>query len=266
MIGFLRKNNNNVTAALVNNSANNEGPSTSAGNGYVQKAINDSSSESDASNDVCMQDIKARYSNRQPRDGSGSDRSQQVKAAQKVPGLNLLQVGGIGGAGKATLSMRGKHSYRSRNDTISSNFMAQSQDECKQSEAITGSVASLMSSRALEGGSAEMGGMASFNNARGTFRKKMSVLNNDGLSMREKQDLRDQLKNVKEVIDPNRSVSIHYHSASSYALAGWKGYKMTIMVQFKLQWLHFEELSFHPHTNKSHIYIQKQGKSFRYIF
>ena len=63
---------------------------------------------------------------------------------------------------------------------------------------------------AHEGGSSEfLGGMSSFNNARGTFRKRMNALNNDGLSLREKQDLRDQLKNVKEVIDPNRSVSIH---------------------------------------------------------
>lgn len=71
--------------------------------------------------------------------------------------------------------------------------------------------ASLFSSQrtcALEGGNADVGGMTSFNNTRGTFRKKMSVLNNDGLSMREKQDLRDQLQNVKEVVDPNRSGAI----------------------------------------------------------
>lgn len=72
-----------------------------------------------------------------------------------------------------------------------------------------GSRASPRQGMALEGGSSEfLGGMTSFNNARGTFRKRMNALNNDGLSVREKQDLRDQLKNVKEVIDPNRSGAI----------------------------------------------------------
>ena len=94
MIGFLRKNNNNVVAALVNNSANNAGPNATAGNSTLgQKAANvDSSSESDASQDVTVvQDIKApRYSNRQQqRDGSGSDRSEAVKAASKMPGFSL---------------------------------------------------------------------------------------------------------------------------------------------------------------------------------
>ena len=65
MIGFLRKNNNNVVAALVNNSANNAGPNATAGNSSLaHKANVDSSSESDASQDVTIQDIKARYSNR----------------------------------------------------------------------------------------------------------------------------------------------------------------------------------------------------------
>ena len=35
----------------------------------------------------------------------------------------------------------------------------------------------------------------------------MSILNNDGLSQREKQDLRDQFKMVKEVFDPSKNVS-----------------------------------------------------------
>lgn len=62
---------------------------------------------------------------------------------------------------------------------------------------------------AFEGGAADaVGGMLSFNNTRGTFRKRMSVLNNDGLSMREKQDLRELLKNVKEVADPSRSGAV----------------------------------------------------------
>lgn len=65
MIGFLRKNNNNVVAALVNNSANTAGPNATAGDSSLrQKANVDSSSESDASQDVTIQDIKARYSNR----------------------------------------------------------------------------------------------------------------------------------------------------------------------------------------------------------
>jgi len=55
MIGFLRKNNNNAVAALVNNSANNAGPNATAGNNSLaQKVHVDSSSESDASQDVTI--------------------------------------------------------------------------------------------------------------------------------------------------------------------------------------------------------------------
>jgi len=36
----------------------------------------------------------------------------------------------------------------------------------------------------------------------------MSILNNDGLSQREKQDLRDQFKMVKEVFDPSKNGAI----------------------------------------------------------
>jgi len=70
-----------------------------------------------------------------------------------------------------------------------------------------GIFASARGSLALEGGSSDLGGMTSFNNTR-ALRKRMSVLNNDGLSMREKQDLRDALKNVKEVVDPTKSGAI----------------------------------------------------------
>ena len=129
MIGFLRKNNNNVFAALVNN-----------GGANSQKHMADSSSESDASHDVTIQDIKARYSNRQPRDGSCSDRSQNGRNANfNVPGLNLLQVAGVGLAGKAPLTSRAKkHSYRSRNDPIKSGNLTQAQtlEDCKQAEDI----------------------------------------------------------------------------------------------------------------------------------
>lgn len=39
------------------------------------------------------------------------------------------------------------------------------------------------------------------------FKKRMSFMNNDHLSQREKLDLKEQLRNVKEVIDPSRDVS-----------------------------------------------------------
>lgn len=129
MIGFLRKNNNNVFAALVNN-----------GGASSQKHISDSSSESDASQDVTIQDIKARYTSRQPRDGSCSDRSQNGRNANlKVPSLNLLQVAGVNLAGKAPLTSRTKkHSYRSRNDPIKADNITQAEtfEDCKQAEEI----------------------------------------------------------------------------------------------------------------------------------
>ena len=115
--------------------------------------------------------------------------------AQKVPGLSLLKMGGIGGLGKAPMSHRAHKkaaTYRSRNDTIGSKLMAaQSHDIQKPADdnkLAANMPASLFTSQrnsALEG-NAEIGGMTSFNNTRGTFRKKMSGLNNDGLSMREK--------------------------------------------------------------------------------
>lgn len=138
-------------------------------------------------------------------------------ASSKMPGFSLLKMGGIGGLGKAPMSHRAHKkaaTYRSRNDTMGSQLMAAQSYECKASDDNTLAAsmpASLFSSQrncALEGGNADVGGMTSFNNTRGTFRKKMSVLNNDDLSMREKQDLRDQLQNVKEVVDPNRSGAV----------------------------------------------------------
>lgn len=50
------------------------------------------------------------------------------------------------------------------------------------------------SNATFESGSTEMASVISFNNTRGTFRKKMNKLNNDVISKREKQDLKDQLK------------------------------------------------------------------------
>lgn len=104
-------------------------------------------------------------------------------------------MGGIGGLGKAPMSHRAHKkaaTYRSRNDTIGSKLMAaQSHDIQKPADdnkLAANMPASLFTSQrnsALEGGNAEIGGMTSFNNTRGTFRKKMSGLNNDGLSMRE---------------------------------------------------------------------------------
>jgi hypothetical protein len=47
------------------------------------------------------------------------------------------------------------------------------------------------STATLETGSTDMASVISFNNTRGTFRKKMSKLNNDALSKNLKQDLRD---------------------------------------------------------------------------
>ena len=186
MIGFLRKNNNNVATALVQNNAE---VSSSAGNSSLAKKVNvDSSSASDASNDISISD--RRDSNRQPTDGSASHRA---KASQKVPGLNLLQVGGIGGAGKQALTARSNNkvgAFRSLNGGIMAN------EDCKPSQDVmqAGKVSGVQGSpfaaarpSAFEGGATDrVGGMTSFNNTRGTFRKRMSVLNNDGLSMKEK--------------------------------------------------------------------------------
>ena len=191
MIGFLRKNNNNV-AALTNNSASDAGQISSADSSIAHKVIHDSSSESGASNDGSNQDI----SNRQQRDGSGSGRG-PVNASQKVPGLSLLQFGGIGGAGLGLSHRSKKAALRSRNGGLMPNFATQtsegnsSSEDLKQPSAIPASAGGLLASQrgsaAFEGGAADItGGMASFNNARGTFRKRMNVLNNDGLSLREK--------------------------------------------------------------------------------
>lgn len=207
MIGFLRKNNNPVVAALVNNSVNNTGYSSSNGYCSGQKGT-DSSSASDGSQDIAACDGKTRDDK---RDSSGSQRS-TGQANQKLPGLNLLQVGGIGGACKAPLATKTNKkggAFRSRNGGLP-NYFGHSSEESKLSDAIP-NASERAPRHTFEGGSSElMGGMASFNNGRGTFRKRMNALNNDGLSLREKQDLRDQLQNVREVIDPHRNVSNTY--------------------------------------------------------
>ena len=202
MIGFLRKNNNNVVAALVNNNGSSAGqvsPSEKHANGL--KIHVDTSSESDASHDVTIQDIKARYSNRQPRDGSCSGNSQNGRNAKlNLPGLNLLQVAGVGFGVKAPLTSRNakKNSYRSRNDPINSLGQAQTCDDSKQAAEdikfpllVPNLFSSQKSTATLETGSTDMASVISFNNTRGTFRKKMSKLNNDALSKNLKQDLRD---------------------------------------------------------------------------
>jgi hypothetical protein len=201
MIGFLRKNNNNVVAALVNNNGGSAGhvsPSGNSSNGH--KIHVDSSSESDASHDVTIQDIKARYSNRQPRDGSCSGRSQNGRNANlQLPGLNLLQVTGVGFGAKAPLTSRAKkNSYRSRNDPIAALGQAQTCDDSKQAAEdikfpllVPNLFSSQKSNATFETVSTDMASVISFNNTRGTFRKKMSKLNNDALSKNLKHDLRD---------------------------------------------------------------------------
>jgi len=202
MIGFLRKNNNNVVAALVNNNGSSAGqvsPSEKNSNGL--KIHIDTSSESDASHDVTIQDIKARYSNRQPRDGSCSGGSGSGRNAKlNLPGLNLLQVAGVPFGVKAPLTSRAKkNSYRSRNDPITALGQAQTCDDSKQAAEdikfpvlVPNLFSSQKSNATLETGSTtDMASVISFNNTRGTFRKKMSKLNNDALSKNLKQDLRD---------------------------------------------------------------------------
>ena len=123
----------------------------------------------------------------------------------KLPGLNLLQVAGVSLAGKAPLTTRAKkQSYRSRNDPIKSGNMNQAQtyEDCKQAEEtkfpmlLPNIFSSQKSNATFESGSTEIASVISFNNTRGTFRKNLSKLNNDVISKREKQDLKDQLKNL----------------------------------------------------------------------
>jgi hypothetical protein len=196
MIGFLRKNYNNPIAAF--------GASSAGNSALPRKTCGDSSSASNESQDISIGDVKARQSNRQQADDSGSERNYQCTAPGKMAGLSLLQVGGIGGAGaKAPLTTRTTKNaggaLRSRNGGFAAKFFGQTfGDDCapsKDSElsgniptsARGGLFATQRGSLALEGGAAEIaGGMTSFNNARGTFRKKMSNMNNDGLSMRER--------------------------------------------------------------------------------
>ena len=202
MIGFLRKNNNNVVAALLNNTGSSAGQVSPSGNRNNGLKINvDSSSESDASHDVTIQDIKARYSNRQPRDGSCSGGSQSGRNAMfQLPGLNLLQVAGVNfGVKQAPLTSRAKKtSYRSRNDPINALGQAQTCDDSKQAAEdikfpllVPNLFSSQKSTATLETVSTDMASVMSFNNTRGNFRKKMSKLNNDALSKQMKTDLRD---------------------------------------------------------------------------
>ena len=190
MIGFLRKNNNHVVPSQVNNNGSSS-PNVNSSNGH--KNLADSCSDSDASQDVTIQDIKARYSNRQPRDGSCSGRSQNGRNANlKLPGLGLLQVTGASLGVKAPLTSRAKkNSYRSRNDPINALGQAQTSDDDSKKAAedikfpnlVPNNLFSSQKSNAtLETGSTDMASVISFNNTRGTFRKKMSKLNNDALS------------------------------------------------------------------------------------
>jgi hypothetical protein len=80
MIGFLRKNNNNVVAAFVNNSANHgELNSQAVSNSLANKVSADSSSGSDHRHDAPSVDTGV--NNRQARDDSGSERSPRVNGA-----------------------------------------------------------------------------------------------------------------------------------------------------------------------------------------
>lgn len=220
MIGFLRKNNNNVVAALVNNNGSSAGQTSPSGNSTQGHKNNfDQSSESDASHDVTLQDIKARYTNRQPRDGSGSHRSQNGTGANlMLPGLNLFQVAGVGIGSKVPLTSRAKKSsYRSRNDPITSGAKGNVQtfDDCKLAGEdikfpilVPNLFATQKSNATLETGSTDMASVISFNNTRGTYRKKMGKLNNDVLSRNKEQDLKEQLKSLKEGPSQSRNVSI----------------------------------------------------------
>jgi len=183
MIGFLRKNTNNVATAPGQNNA---AVSPSAGNSSAGKQANiGSSSASDAGNDIAISG--RRDSNRQP---CGDSASSQAQASQKVPGLSLLKVGGIGGAGKAALSARSNAkvgAFRSLNGGVEDCMSSQDGKQAGKVPTLHGGPFAAARAGAFEGGAADaVGGMLSFNNTRGTFRKRMSVLNNDGLSMREK--------------------------------------------------------------------------------
>jgi len=59
----------------------------------------------------------------------------------------------------------------------------------------------------FEGGS-ELQNFSHSNTKGDNFKKRMSIMNNDHLSQREQLDIKDQLRNVKEVIDPSKDGAV----------------------------------------------------------